>query len=92
MSHDSSSRSSECSCSEVHVGMYALLDRELTPAECQRLEAHVAQCPECAQQIAAEVDLRQLLKKCCCQPAPESLKERISVSISTVSLRTEVIE
>lgn len=70
-----------CNCEDLHVHMYALLDRELTEVECARLNAHIAQCPGCAEMIAAEESLRRLLKKCCCGPAPASLREKISYSI-----------
>lgn len=70
-----------CGCSDVHVSMYALLDRELTEAECRRLEEHVRNCPHCAELMEAETQLRQLLRRCCCDQAPQSLRERVTLSI-----------
>ncbi|AHI22024.1 mycothiol system anti-sigma-R factor [Corynebacterium vitaeruminis] len=70
-----------CNCEELHLQMYALLDRELTPDECARLERHLETCPECRARFEAEADLRKLLRKCCCGPAPKTLREKITYSI-----------
>lgn len=70
-----------CNCEELHLHMYALLDRELTTDECSRLERHLASCPECRARFEAEANLRKLLKKCCCGPAPTTLREKITYSI-----------
>ncbi|OIS04713.1 mycothiol system anti-sigma-R factor [Corynebacterium diphtheriae] len=76
-----------CSCSELREYMYALLDRELSPVDCARLQAHLAQCPHCAEIVEAETELRGLLKRCCSGTAPATLREKITYSISITQIK-----
>lgn len=71
----------ESRCAEFHGSMHELLDGELSAEQCNRLRQHLAYCQFCAQQLEAEVSFRGLLRQCCCQPAPESLRQRISYQI-----------
>ncbi|WJY91519.1 hypothetical protein CFAEC_03325 [Corynebacterium faecale] len=71
----------DCGCSEFYDTMYLLLDDQLTAEECSRLRAHAAGCPKCAQLLSAEAEFRDLLRKCCCPPAPVELRQRISYQI-----------
>lgn len=71
----------DCNCAEIHASMYALLDNELSEGDCQRLRMHLERCPRCAERVAAETELRALLRKCCCGPAPQHLRQRITYSI-----------
>ncbi|AKE40721.1 anti sigma factor [Corynebacterium kutscheri] len=68
-------------CVELRAYMFALLDQELTAEDCARLNEHVDNCPHCREMLEAESELRGLLRKCCCDPAPGRLRERITYSI-----------
>lgn len=69
-------------CDDLHIFLYELVDKELTEADCTKLELHLAQCPECADMVAAETELRSVLKKCTASPAPESLRSTIAQVIA----------
>lgn len=69
------------SCSDLHIYLYELVDHTLDPSNCARLEAHLATCPACAEFVAAEARLRELLQQCACCSAPITLRERISVQL-----------
>ncbi|GGG76077.1 mycothiol system anti-sigma-R factor [Corynebacterium pelargi] len=71
----------DCNCAEIHASMFALLDEELSAEDCARLRAHLEACPGCAERVAAEVELRSLLRQCCCAPAPSRLRQKITYSI-----------
>ncbi|WP_080796130.1 mycothiol system anti-sigma-R factor [Corynebacterium pacaense] len=71
----------ECGCSEFYDTLFQLVDDQLTAEECSRLRLHAEDCPHCAQLLHAETELRALLRKCCCPPAPAELRQRISYSI-----------
>jgi anti-sigma factor RsiW len=45
-------------CDEVEILLHALLDRELDAGHARDVEAHIADCPRCARQLAAYRDLR----------------------------------
>lgn len=71
----------ECGCSEFYDTLFQLVDDQLTAEECSRLRQHAEHCPRCAQMLDAETELRVLLRKCCCTPAPAELKRKISYRI-----------
>lgn len=70
-----------CDCAELRASVYALVDGHLSESDCARLKAHLAACPSCADCVAAEEELRTLLRQCCCDSAPVTLRERITYSI-----------
>lgn len=71
----------DCTCDDFNVGMFALLDRELTDDECARLTAHIDTCDTCSEAMTNEEAIRALIKQCCCGKAPDSLREKITYSI-----------
>ncbi|MDO4630693.1 MAG: mycothiol system anti-sigma-R factor [Corynebacterium sp.] len=74
--------SGECGCHDLHVFLYELVDRELTDEDCRRLEAHLKGCPSCAEIVEAETALREVLHRCSCSNAPQSLREKICGELS----------
>lgn len=70
-----------CGCEEKYQSLFALLDDELTAAECEDLRQHLADCPECYARLAAEQQVRALVRKCCDTEAPATLRERISIQL-----------
>jgi anti-sigma factor (TIGR02949 family) len=60
----------------------AYLDDELAPAEARELEAHVAQCPECARFRDERLALRAAIKaRVPAFEAPEALRERVRTAL-----------
>ncbi len=49
-------------CDEAEVMLHALIDDELDAGHAREIEAHTAQCPRCAAQLAAYRDLRQAVR------------------------------
>lgn len=70
-----------CGCDEKYQSLFALLDDELSPGECDALREHIKECPECYSRLTAEQKVRALVRKCCQDEAPPTLVERISLSI-----------
>lgn len=68
-------------CQDVHSRLYAFLDGECDQAERKYLEDHIHQCPECLEEFGSEQAIRRLLRRCCQQPAPEELRQRIATRI-----------
>ncbi|MCS6710939.1 zf-HC2 domain-containing protein [Brachybacterium sp. EF45031] len=62
-------------------------DNELSPAELERLLAHVAECPECHDELERLRRMKALLQRSCRQEvAPAALRERISVAYRRVTV------
>ena len=64
-------------CREVAIRLYEFVDRELSPEEVAQVQRHLEECPPCLQHFQLEVSVRRLVRRACCETAPESLKARI---------------
>jgi len=65
-------------CEEAEVLLHALIDGELDAGHAREVEAHVANCPRCAAQLAAFRDLQRSLRgEDLGFAAPASLRSRI---------------
>ena len=67
-----------CDCTKCEERLQSYLDRELTEVERLEAEAHLAACGHCAKAYRFEENLRRYVRKCCDEPMPFQLKERLS--------------
>lgn len=63
-------------CEEYEILLSARLDGALTPEETARLEAHLAQCPQC-RQLAQELETLQAQTAALTQEVPRALQENL---------------
>ncbi|GAB3564787.1 mycothiol system anti-sigma-R factor [Spelaeicoccus albus] len=67
--------------------LYNYLDGELSDSEIAEIRRHLAHCPPCESEYSIESMLKDLVKRSCCETAPEGLRtrirERIVVETST---------
>ncbi|WP_407113540.1 anti-sigma factor family protein [Bradyrhizobium sp. LMG 9283] len=69
-------------CDEARILLHALLDNELDAGNAREVEAHVASCPNCAAELAAERDMQRVLADTELRyTAPASLRARIEASL-----------
>lgn len=64
-------------CAEVRARLHAYVDGELTVSDMTELDGHCVECRECAARVAAERELRQLLRRQPRDTAPPDLRARI---------------
>jgi mycothiol system anti-sigma-R factor len=64
-------------CSDVATRLDQYVDRELNPAEIAEVRSHLEACPPCLQLFHFEESVRRLVRRACCESAPESLRARI---------------
>ena len=62
-------------CEEV---LQPYLDRDLTEAERQEAEVHLADCKYCSKRYKFEEDLRRLVRQAVVEPMAPALKQRLS--------------
>jgi anti-sigma factor RsiW len=79
-------------CAECEILLHALLDNELDAGHARDVEAHVAECPGCAEELKAFRAMRVAfaatdLK----EPAPASLRTRIETALPTPPTRAESV-
>lgn len=65
-------------CRHCEELLQPFLDRELTEAEQREAEAHLASCPPCSKAYRFEESLRGYVRKCCSEPAPPELREKLA--------------
>jgi mycothiol system anti-sigma-R factor len=54
------------------------LDRELSEAERQEAERHLAECPSCAKAYRFEESLRRYVRKSCSEKMSDELKAKLA--------------
>jgi anti-sigma factor (TIGR02949 family) len=64
-------------CEKCEERLQPFLDRELTDEERIEAEAHLAACEHCARRYRFEESLRRYVRKCCDEPMPVELKEKL---------------
>jgi len=64
-------------CVEIKARLEQFVDRELSSDEAAEVQAHLDACPPCVHLYHFEVSMRRLVRRACCESAPESLREKI---------------
>lgn len=65
-------------CRDALTQIYHYLDGELTEEDRVQVSRHLADCSPCDQAFGFEKELKALVSRCCCEPVPAGLKERIA--------------
>lgn len=76
------------SCDVLLNDVHKVLSGDCNPLLRERLLANFDDCETCLDQagVDVEVALRQILRKKCCEQAPETLRQRLRVQIRTVNI------
>jgi len=64
-------------CQEFHLQVFTYMDGELSVIEQREVTLHIEVCPSCAQVLAYEVRIREVVAQRCCEPAPEEMRDRV---------------
>lgn len=71
-----------CSAAEVQAMICEILDSGTTVSRATEIRTQLADCPECADRLNNERELRVVLQRCCqTETAPEDLRERITIQL-----------
>lgn len=73
-------------CTSAYQHMIELLDQPCSEQRQNELRNLIAECPGCFEKLGIEEDLRALVKKCCCEPAPEQVHTRIRASLAQLRI------
>jgi mycothiol system anti-sigma-R factor len=80
-------------CDDVLRDVYLYLDDETDPNLRNRIRQHLDGCAPCLKQFGIEQDVRSLIARCCGnEQAPQSLRERITVRISELTIESAHVE
>lgn len=69
-------------CMHVKTKLNEFLDRELVEADADDIRRHLHACEPCMDDFEVKLALRDLLRRCCSQRAPEALRVRVVTQIS----------
>ena len=64
-------------CQEFHLQVFTYMDGELSVIEQRSVMLHIEVCPSCAQVLAYEVRIREVVAQRCCESAPEEMRDRV---------------
>ena len=73
-------------CSEVLERVVFFIDNELEEADCATIQQHLDECGPCLKEFDLEAKVKALVKKSCSEAAPETLRERVLLSIRQVQI------
>ena len=73
-------------CSEVLGRVFFFLDNELDQADCAQIEHHLEECGPCLARYDLERTVKSLVARSCSERAPETLRQRVMVSIREVQV------
>jgi len=77
-------------CRDCARALYPYLDRELSEQDIAEVKEHLLECGGCLDLYQFEDSVRRLVRvRCQEQSAPESLRERITLSFSVERTRLE---
>lgn len=71
-------------CEQALGRLFAYVDRELEPRDAEEVRQHIEDCRPCLDEIAVETMLKDLVKRCCQDKAPEDLRVKIHAQLTTL--------
>ena len=74
-------------CSEVLERMFFFIDHELADADYTEIQQHLDECAPCLQKYDLERTVKALVARSCPEHAPESLRDRVLLSIRRVQVQ-----
>jgi anti-sigma factor (TIGR02949 family) len=80
--------SERCHCEEALDRLEEYLDSEMGDLDADRLREHLAECSSCLDEAELERRYRALLRRSCCEVAPETLRLRVRAELTVIRART----
>ncbi|MDO5025468.1 MAG: hypothetical protein Q4E03_02990 [Trueperella sp.] len=68
---------SACHCEDVLDKIFELVDREIPTKQVHQMLKHSMECEYCRGRVERELAMRRIIRRGCCEQAPESLRMRI---------------
>jgi mycothiol system anti-sigma-R factor len=77
-------------CTEVIARVYEFIDGEADPQTCAAIRAHLELCEPCVDTIGEGQSMKALVARACgFESAPEELRQRVSVTITSVTIEEQ---
>lgn len=82
----------EVDCSDVLEQVYLYLDGECDDAGRARIREHLDECAPCLRRFGIEQEVKALVARCCSDPAPEGLRQKVVLRLQQVSVEIHSVE
>ncbi len=79
-----------CGCDEAVERLWEYVDSELGGLDHDRVASHLHECSTCFEEEQVEVLIKQLVRRCCQEEAPTTLRLRIHEQLTVLRLRAAV--
>lgn len=74
-------------CTQVIARVYEFIDGEADPQTCAAIRAHLQVCDPCGDAIGEGQSVKALVARACgCEPAPDELRHRVSMTITSFTI------
>ncbi len=74
-------------CIDTLVHVDEFVDSELGPSECDRIDAHLAQCGSCRAEFARHIELKaKIAQACACREVPDDVRTQVLARISSLRI------
>ena len=82
----------ETPCSEVLDRVYEFIDGELDGERRHQIKEHLDECGPCLQEFGLEEQVKAIVKRSCCDPAPIELRTKVlrDIAAARAELRSEL--
>ena len=72
-------------CEELIENLFEYVDNELDEKMYERFQTHIHRCGYCKDYAEAEKHIRAILRKKCCDKAPNELKDKIHAQLMVLN-------
>jgi mycothiol system anti-sigma-R factor len=76
----------DADCAEVLERVFFFIDNELEQADCAQIQHHLDECGPCLEKFDLERTVKSLVARSCSEHAPESLRDKVLLSIRRVQV------
>lgn len=82
----------ELDCADVVEAVYLYIDGELPAEAIDSIRVHLEECSPCLREYGIEREVKALIARCCCETAPEALRQSVLRRIQVVRAEMTVTE
>ncbi len=82
----------ETDCREVLQEVYLYLDLECDTERRDKIRQHLDECSPCLREYGLEQEIKALVARCCQEPAPAGLRDRVRLRLRQIVVEADARE
>ena len=76
-------------CSQAFNRLLDYFNEQLPDDDTELIRQHIETCQQCSEELGVQTKVRDLVQRCCPEPAPAELHQRIRQQILRLNVRTQ---